>query len=595
MAFDVVASTFQLKEKKRSPLERTFLTGLIYGAASLYFALVGIIRLFHERWIIADLLTLGQGVLLVAAAVAGYRTVLKTPHPTIPGKLVQGAAAGAIGAAVLAALVIFASLVKIRFMFVAAHPELFKMLTMDQGTWEGSALMVLVGAALGLAGALLYIVPEVARRPLIFGLITAGLVGLFQELLQTTLQAEGVASTIREFFFTYDGLKIWPAFLIVVVAVLARAYWLRNREEYKRRYQALAPSRQRSVRLGAAALGLLFLILLPLATGQFIGQVLMIVGLFILMGMGLNLEIGLAGLLDLGFVAFYAIGAYTVALLTAVHPQALADWSFWAALPMAIFTTLVAGVLFGVPVLRIRGDYLAVATLGLGEIIRILVLSDAMAWLLGGSQGVLAIPKPQIGDLTLSDPTDLFYLTLVCAGFVAYCAWRLENSRLGRAWTAVRDDEDVAEALGINLVNVKLLAYGLGAAFAGVAGAIFAVMLGSVFPHSFQLLISINILALIIVGGMGSLPGVVVGAFALMGTPEMLREFGEFRFLFYGVALVAMMRFKPEGLWPSAARRRETAHDVEDEAALAAAAAAGDLATTTAAGLHHPPVGESGS
>ncbi|MEE8545592.1 MAG: branched-chain amino acid ABC transporter permease, partial [Alphaproteobacteria bacterium] len=251
--------------------------------------------------------------------------------------------------------------------------------------------------------------------------------------------------------------------------------------------------------------------------------------------------------------------------------------------------------LFGVPVLRIRGDYLAVATLGLGEIIRILVLSDAMAWLLGGSQGVLNIPKPRIGDLTLSDPTDLFYLTLVCAGFVAYCAWRLENSRLGRAWTAVRDDEDVAEALGINLVNVKLLAYGLGAAFAGTAGAIFAVMLGSVFPHSFQLLISINILALIIVGGMGSLPGVVVGAFALMGTPEMLREFGEFRFLFYGVALVAMMRFRPQGLWPSAARRRETAHDAEDEAALAAAAAAGELATTSSAGLHHRPAGESGS
>ncbi len=572
MAFDVVASTFQLKEKKRSPFERTALTGLIYGSVALYFALVGIIRLFHERWIIADLLTLGQGVLLVAAAIAGYRTVLKTPHPTIPGKLVQGAAAGGIAAAVMAALVIFASLVKIRFMFVAAHPQLFKMLTMDQGTWEGSALMVLVGAVLGLAGALLYIVPVVLRRPIIFGLVATGVMGLFQELLQSMLQLEGVASTIREFFFTYDGLKIVPAVLVFAVFALCRAYWLKNRQHYHQRYEALTPAGQRSVNIGAAAVCLLVLLLFPLFAGQFIAQVFMIIGLYILMGMGLNLEIGLAGLLDLGFVAFYAIGAYTVALLTAVHPQALADWSFWVALPVAIFTTLVAGLLFGVPVLRIRGDYLAVATLGLGEIIRILVLSDAMAWLLGGSQGILDIPKPQIGDFKLKDPLHLFYLTMVCAGFVAYCAWRLENSRLGRAWTAVRDDEDVAEALGINLVNVKLLAYGLGAAFAGTAGAIFAVMLGSVFPHSFQLLISINILALIIVGGMGSLPGVVVGAFALMGTPEMLREFGEFRFLFYGVALVAMMRLRPEGLWPSAAKRRETAHDAEDEAALAAAA-----------------------
>ena len=139
----------------------------------------------------------------------------------------------------------------------------------------------------------------------------------------------------------------------------------------------------------------------------------------------------------------------------------------------------------------------------------------------------------------------------------AYIAWRLEDSRLGRAWTAIRDDEDVAQALGINLINVKLLAYGLGAAFAGLAGSIFATMLGSIYPHSCQLIISINILALIIVGGMGSLPGVALGSLVLIGLPEMLREFGEYRYLFYGLAIIAVMRLKPEGLWPSAAKRRE--------------------------------------
>jgi len=139
----------------------------------------------------------------------------------------------------------------------------------------------------------------------------------------------------------------------------------------------------------------------------------------------------------------------------------------------------------------------------------------------------------------------------------AYIAWRLENSRLGRAWMALRDDEDVAQALGINLVRVKLLAYGLGAAFAGLSGSIFATMLGSVYPSSFQLVISINVLALIIVGGMGSLPGVIVGAAALIGLPELLREFGEYRYLFYGAALIVMMRIRPEGLWPSPTRRRE--------------------------------------
>jgi branched-chain amino acid transport system permease protein len=300
--------------------------------------------------------------------------------------------------------------------------------------------------------------------------------------------------------------------------------------------------------------------------GSFFGQVMLTVGLFTLMGMGLNLEIGLAGLLDMGFVAFFATGAYTIALLTADNPYTLhiPIWPFngqtmnwWEALPFAMLASLVMGFMFGIPVLKVRGDYLAVATLGLGEIIRIIVLSDTAEPLLGGSQGLLHIPSPVLFGVTLQDPNILFYLTLIASIIAAWFAWALENSRLGRAWMAIREDEDVGQALGINLVNVKMLAYGLGAVFAGLAGAIFAIMLGSIFPHSFQLLISINILALIIVGGIGSLPGVVVGAAMLMGTPELLREFGEFRYLVYGFVLILMMRVKPIGLWPSAARKRE--------------------------------------
>jgi branched-chain amino acid transport system permease protein len=149
---------------------------------------------------------------------------------------------------------------------------------------------------------------------------------------------------------------------------------------------------------------------------------------------------------------------------------------------------------------------------------------------------------------------------------VAYVAWRLQYSRLGRAWVAIREDEDVAQALGINLVSTKLLAYGLGAVFAGIAGSIFAVMVGSVFPHSFQLLISINVLVLIILGGMGSQWGVVVGALALVGLPELLREFGEFRYLVYGAVLVAMMLLRPEGLLPSAVQQRELHEGTEEPA-----------------------------
>jgi branched-chain amino acid transport system permease protein len=208
----------------------------------------------------------------------------------------------------------------------------------------------------------------------------------------------------------------------------------------------------------------------------------------------------------------------------------------------------------------VRGDYLAVATLGLGEIIRVLVVSDMMRPLLGGAQGLVEIPKPSIAGLSLNDPISIFYLTATLAGIAAWCAWRLDRSRIGREWMALREDEDVAEALGIDPVKTKMLAYVIGAGFAGAAGAIFATMLGSVFPHSFQLLISMNVLALLVAGGAGSLPGVFLGAAILIGLPELLREFGEYRYLFYGFVLVIVMRIRPEGLWPAAARIREGAH-----------------------------------
>jgi branched-chain amino acid transport system permease protein len=326
------------------------------------------------------------------------------------------------------------------------------------------------------------------------------------------------------------------------------------------------------------ALGVICLLLVPVAGGPFVAHVMVFVGLYTLMGLGLNLEVGFAGLLDLGFVAFFAIGAYTVGLLSSRGEYGLVHFSFWAAVPFAVIVSLISGVIFGIPVLRVRGDYLAIATLGLGEIVRILVLSDALRPWLGGSFGILAIPKPVIAGLELSGPRELYYLTLAASALVAFVAWRLQYSRLGRAWAAIREDEDVAQAIGIDLVITKLLAYGLGAVFAGIAGAIFAVMVGSIFPHSFQLLISINVLVLIILGGMGSLWGVVVGAVVLVGLPELLREFGEYRFLVYGAVLVAMMLRRPEGLVPSAVRQRELHEGVEETLGEAVAAPAGSIA-----------------
>jgi branched-chain amino acid transport system permease protein len=238
--------------------------------------------------------------------------------------------------------------------------------------------------------------------------------------------------------------------------------------------------------------------------------------------------------------------------------------SFWEALPFVIIMGVISGVLLGTPVLKMRGDYLAIATLGFGEIIRILVLSDFLRPWLGGAQGIGKIPKASIGGFEFSGPQQIYYLILAGCLLVIFISLRLRDSRLGRAWMAMREDEDVAQAMGINLVATKLLAFATGAGFSAISGAIFATKLSSVYPHSFNVMISINIVCVIIVGGMGSIPGVIVGAAALVGLPELLREFAEYRLFVYGAALVAMMLLRPEGLWPEAVHRSEL-HEEEEK------------------------------
>jgi branched-chain amino acid transport system permease protein len=494
--------------------------------------------MLHQRAIIVGVLSLGHATLLACGLGAGLAT----------RRLGAGLLAGAIAGAVLALLPIVMTLVSLRYMFIALSPQLFQMLTFRLGMPNGLLLLIGGGAVTGLVGAALTLSPRWLRRILITGCAAVIVAGVFQELIQIMLQTTTLLTSLNELLYTWQGLSPQGAAIVFVAAVLISLPFRRARGE--------ATARSKMIKAGLVLAGL---IILPLIAGAYIGQVCLLVGLYILMGMGLNLEVGLAGLLDLGFVAFFAVGAYVTALLTGDNAHALAALSFWEAMPIAVLCSIVVGVLFGIPVLGVRGDYLAVATLGLGEIVRVIVLSDFAAPLLGGAQGLLQIPRPSLFGYVLDGPVQLFYLTLVAAMVAAYFAWRLENSRLGRAWMALRDDEDVAQALGINLVRVKLLAYGLGAAFAGLSGSIFSTMLASVYPSSFQLVISINVLALIIVGGMGSLPGVVVGAAALIGLPELLREFGEYRYLFYGAALVLMMRIRPEGLWPSPTRRRELA------------------------------------
>ena len=232
-------------------------------------------------------------------------------------------------------------------------------------------------------------------------------------------------------------------------------------------------------------------------------------------------------------------------------------------LPICIVAAMLSSSILALPVLRMRGDYLAITTLGFGEIIRLIALSDWLKPTTGGAQGVLQIPSAKIGPLVFGTPETIYYLLLAASLLVLFVSVRLDNSRMGRQWMAMREDEDAAKSSGIDTMMTKLLAFALSAASGGLAGAIFAAKLGTIFPHSFSLLISINVLAVIIVGGMGSVPGIVIGALVLVGLPELLREFAEYRLLFYGILLVFMMLKRPEGLWPSTTRRRELSHEAE--------------------------------
>jgi branched-chain amino acid transport system permease protein len=562
MSFEVVASS-RIEERQIAPWRYTLQTGAQFGLLGIFLTVVGILGMFNKRPIIVGELTLGYATLGLAFLLAGVLVARRRVFPTPTQIIAAGLAAGAIGAVVFALLPTVMSFISLRSVFVSLDNNIYKMLTFGFSPPIGIGLLLCLGAILGLIGALLMELPEPVRRPIAGGLIAAGLAGLFQELIRPILANSATTKPIHDLLYTWTGMTLRGAIVIFLLVAAGIVLWRMSRERILSNFDRLTPITRYRVRWGFIAAAIILATLFPIYAGNFIGQVLLSVGLFTLMGMGLNLEVGIAGLLDLGFVAFYAVGAYGTGLLMADSPFALAHLSFWEAMPIAVLCSVIMGIIFGIPVLKVRGDYLAVATMGLGEIVRVIVLSDAAAPLLGGAKGILQIPRPEIGQVHLNNPVYLFYLTLVASLIAAYAAWRLEESRLGRAWKAIRDDEDVAQALGINLIQVKLLAYGLGAAFAGLAGSIFAVMLGTIYPHSFQLIISINILALIIVGGMGSLPGVALGAIVLIGLPEMLREFGEFRYLFYGLAIVAVMRLKPEGLWPSASKRRELRIDAE--------------------------------
>jgi branched-chain amino acid transport system permease protein len=314
-------------------------------------------------------------------------------------------------------------------------------------------------------------------------------------------------------------------------------------------------------RLIVYGVGLAVLLAAPFVLGQYWNYTLGTVGLYVVLGLGLNIVVGMAGLLHLGYAAFFAIGGYTVAILTA--PQFGIGWSFWAALPIGVILATLTGVLLSLPVLRMRGDYLAIVTLGFGEIIRILARSDALIDFTGGPRGVRAVAGPSLFGIDVSSEFHFMYVIILGIVLAAVITSRLQSSRLGRAFVAMREDEDVAQTMGVYTLKYKVLAFAIGAAFAGLGGVIFTSRNQFTGPEDYTLLVSVNVLCLVIIGGMNSIPGVILGSLVLKGLPEMLRELDDYRILVFGALLIVMMILRPEGLWPSQRRAMELRESAE--------------------------------
>jgi branched-chain amino acid transport system permease protein len=333
------------------------------------------------------------------------------------------------------------------------------------------------------------------------------------------------------------------------------------------------------------------LLVLPLILQQYGNGPVRIVALallYVLLALGLNVVVGYAGLLDLGYVAFYAVGAYMFALMSSPHLFETFDWikaafptglhtPIWLVVPLAALLAAIAGVLLGTPVLKLRGDYLAIVTLGFGEIIRVFLNNlEHPVNITNGPRGLDRIDSMrifgfdfgkgfEIGGFAIPSVTLYYYLFLVLVVFSVIVCWRLETSRIGRAWMAIREDEIAAKAMGINTRNMKLLAFGMGATFGGVSGSMFAAFQGFVSPESFSLMESVMIVAMVVLGGIGHLPGVILGAILLSALPEVLRyvagplqqmtdgrlDASILRQLLIALAMIAIMLIRPRGLWPS--------------------------------------------
>jgi branched-chain amino acid transport system permease protein len=550
-------------------------TGLLAGVGSIYISLVGLYTKFADLALVGEQITLGRVLIVAPALVAAYAAT----RPRIVGGerrsielrsgVAVGAVVGLVGGAVFALSLVFANwfgVDRIREVFVAVTEPLLDFLTFEEGVPAGLPILIGLCAFGGAIGGFARTAPAVIRRPVSLGVLAVLLLGLLQRIIPIVLVELGLEAQADWLYRPASGLTLAGAAAAFAVVAGADALWNRDGGRTRERVRATVEEAP-AAKVGLFVAILAVLAILPLLLGTVISEVLGQVMIYVLLGLGLNIVVGYAGLLDLGYVAFFAFGAYTTGVLTgaflntttgAAEPALSADLSFYVAVWIVALLAAGVGLLIGAPVLRLRGDYLAIVTLGLGEIVSVITASKWAQPLIGGPQGMRGVTKAEVFGFNFQDNAQHFYyLALAFVLLAAFVSWRLSTSRIGRAWNAMREDEQVADAMGISTTKFKLLAFALGGAIGSLGGALFAVSIGSLTPASFEIFVSITALAVVILGGLGSIPGVLVGALVLIGLPGLLREFEEYRLLIYGGALVAIMILRPQGLIPNVRRSRE--------------------------------------
>ena len=577
-------------------IKRALKIGAVGGLAVLYVCAVGMVGSFNDRQVVTGWLTLGDLVLWLPVVAAGFVAggrPKRVPTPSAGAVVVDGVIAGvgsSITAIVSISIVIWIGVEGVRGVMVAVSQDLLDILTFHRSTTSGLLMYAAVSVILAVVGAALRLLPALVRRALVGAFAAVVAMGLLQRIVPTAMSELGLSSK-----WLYDPIEggLTPIGAILTFVIAAAAIVAVDRYRGRERTQAPADgedtraddavfgSRRKPLVLLGAGIGLVILAVLPQFVGSIVSDVLGFVGIGLLLALGLNIIVGNAGLLHLGFVVFYTVGAYATALLMGasrvtalglVPPVLPFSVPFWVAVPIVMALAALVGVLIAAPTVRLRGDYLAIVTLGFGSMALILVQSDWLKTVLGGPQGLRGIPAPALFGIEMRTPQHFYYIALVACVFAVFVSYRLTDSRIGRAWNAMREDEQVAEAMGISVVRYKLLASAVGGALGGMAGALFAAKIGSLTSQSFTVLVSITALAVVILGGLGSIRGAILGAFVLVGLPQLLTEFEGYRLSIYGAALIGIMLFRPQGLLPNVRRARELQDEERAQDAWAKAA-----------------------